>query len=91
MARTRDLTEGKPFRLILSFFIPTMLGFLFQQLYNIADTAIVGRTLGAEMLGAVGCTWSLNFLVLGFCMGSCSGFAVPLAQRFGAHDPSGLR
>ena len=91
MARTRDLTEGKPIRLILSFFIPTMLGFLFQQLYNIADTAIVGRTLGAEMLGAVGCTWSLNFLVLGFCMGSCSGFAIPLAQRFGAHDPSGLR
>lgn len=91
MARTRDLTEGKPMRLILSFFIPTMLGFLFQQLYNIADTAIVGRTLGAEMLGAVGCTWSLNFLVLGFCMGSCSGFAIPLAQRFGAHDESMLR
>lgn len=91
MARTHDLTEGKPIRLILSFCIPTMLGFLFQQLYNIADTAIVGRTLGAEMLGAVGCTWSLNFLVLGFCMGTCSGFAIPLAQCFGARDRHSLR
>ena len=75
----------------MSFLLPTMLGFVFQQFYNIADSAIVGRTLGAEKLAAVGCTWSLGFLVLGFCMGCCSGFAIPLAQCFGAKDEKALR
>ncbi|MCQ2458702.1 MAG: MATE family efflux transporter [Clostridia bacterium] len=91
MARTRDLTDGKPSKLILSFAAPLLFGFLFQQLYNIVDAAIVGRVLGAEMLGAVGCTGSVNFLVLGFCMGICSGFAIPVAQCFGAKDEYGLR
>lgn len=91
MASTRDLTTGKPLKLILSFYFPTMFGFLFQQFYNLADSAIVGHTLGAEKLGAVGSTLSLSYLVLGFCMGCCSGFAIPMAQNFGARNEKALR
>ena len=70
---TRDLTEGKPMKLILSFGIPLLFGFLFQQFYNVADTAIVGRFLGGDALAAVGSTGSVNFLVIGFVMGICNG------------------
>ena len=93
MARStvRDLTEGRPFRLVVAFAMPLLFGVLFQQLYSFVDTAIVGRTLGAEKLGAVGSTGSINFLILGFCMGICSGFAIPVAQSFGAKDYSEMR
>lgn len=83
---TRDLTEGNPFSLILGFSIPVLFGFLFQQFYNVVDTAIVGKFLGKEALAAVGATGSVNFLVIGFCMGICNGFAIPVAQKFGAKD-----
>ena len=83
---TRDLTEGNPFSLILGFSIPVLFGFLFQQFYNVVDTAIVGKFLGKEALAAVGATGSVNFLVIGFCMGICSGFAIPVAQKLGAKD-----
>lgn len=76
---------------ILSFAFPLLLGNLFQQLYNIADLMIVGRTLGIEALAAVGASSSLNFMILGFCIGSCSGFTIPVAQRFGAGDHSAMR
>ena len=66
---TRDLTEGIPTKLILSFGIPLLFGFLFQQFYNVADTAIVGRFLGGDALAAVGSTGSVNFLVIGFVIG----------------------
>lgn len=88
---TRDLTEGNPFSLILGFSIPVWFGFLFQQFYNIVDTAIVGKFLGKEALAAVGVTGSVNFLVIGFCMGVCNGFAIPIAQKFGAKDFSLMR
>lgn len=88
---TRDLTEGNPFSLILGFSIPVLFGFLFQQFYNIVDTAIVGKFLGKEALAAVGVTGSVNFLVIGFCMGVCNGFAIPIAQKFGAKDFSLMR
>jgi len=93
MARsaTKDLTQGAPMKLILDFSIPILLGFLFQQFYNLVDTIIVGRTLGVNALAAVGSTGSINFMIIGFCMGVCSGFAIPVAQRFGAKDMSGLR
>ena len=93
MARsmTRDLTEGKPLKLILSFAAPLMFGVLFQQLYNFADTAIVGRYLGAEKLAAVGATGSVNFLVIGMCLGFCSGFSIPVAQAFGAKNEHEVR
>ena len=93
MARslTRDLTEGKPLKLILSFAAPLLFGVLFQQFYSFVDTAIVGRYLGAEKLAAVGATGSLNFLVIGLCLGFCSGFAIPVAQAFGAKDEHEVR
>ena len=82
------MTEGKPGRLILEFAIPLLLGNLFQQFYSLVDTAIVGKFLGVDQLAAVGSTGSINFLIIGFCMGICSGFAIPIAQRFGAKDES---
>lgn len=88
---TKDLTQGSPVRLILGFALPLLAGMLFQQLYNLVDTLIVGRFLGMEALAGVGATGSINFLVLGFCMGICSGFAIPVAQRFGAHEESRMR
>lgn len=91
LSGTRDLTHGSPFRLVLGFALPLLFGVLFQQLYNFVDTAVVGRFLGANMLGAVGATGSVNFLIVGFCLGVCSGFSVPVSQRFGAGDLSGMR
>ncbi|MCI8573475.1 MAG: MATE family efflux transporter, partial [Oscillibacter sp.] len=58
---TKELTKGNPMRLLLSFGIPVLLGNLFQQLYNVVDTAIVGKTLGGPALAAVGSTGSINF------------------------------
>ena len=91
MAASKDLTKGKPMTLILGFGIPLLFGFLFQQLYNVADTAIVGRFLGYKALAAVGSTGSVNFLVIGFVMGVCNGFSIPVAQMFGAGDYKQLR
>lgn len=88
---TKDLTEGSPVRLIVGFTVPLLIGNLFQQFYSMADTLIVGRTLGRNALAAVGCTGALSFLLLGFCMGLTSGFAVITAQRFGAGDEAGVR
>ena len=76
---TKDLTVGSPLRLILGFGLPTLLGMLFQQFYNLMDTMIVGKLLGAQALAAVGSTSSINFFVIGFCMGVCNGFAIPVA------------
>lgn len=93
MARNaaRDMTVGSPFKLVISFTVPLLFGFLCQQLYSFVDTAIVGKYLGSAALAAVGSTASLNFLLLGFCMGICSGFAIPVAQAFGARDETELR
>ena len=80
---TTDLTVGRPLAQILRFALPLVLGTLFQQLYSFADTIIVGRCLGTDALGAVGTTYSLNFLILGFIQGACVGFGIPnpLEQR----------
>ena len=88
---TRDLTEGKPLELVLSFAAPLLLGMLFQQFYSFVDTAIVGRYLGAVKLAAVGATGSVNFMVIGLCLGLCSGFSIPVAQAFGAKDEHEVR
>lgn len=88
---TKDLTQGSPMKLVLGFAIPVMFGLLFQQLYNMVDTMIVSKTLGEEAMAAVGATGSLNFFVLGFCSGLCNGFAIPVAQEFGAKKDSNLR
>lgn len=88
---TRDLTSGKPMKLVVSFAAPLLFGVLFQQLYSFVDTAIVGRYLGAAKLAAVGATTSVNFLIIGLCLGFCSGFSIPIAQDFGAKDEQSLR
>jgi len=88
---TKKLTEGNPLNLILGFSIPMLAGLLFQQMYNLVDTIIVGQTLGDNALAAVGSTGSINFLINGFCMGICSGFAIPVAQRFGAESYDSMR
>src|SRR5699024_2010543 len=85
------LTSGSPMKLILRFSFPILLGMLFQQFYNLVDTIIVGQLLGANALAAVGSTGAINFLVLGFCMGICSGFSIPVAQKIGAKDNSSMR
>ena len=88
---TRDMTVGSPMKLILGFTIPLLFGALFQQFYSVVDTVIVGRFLGVNALAGVGATGSLNFMIMGFCMGVCSGFAIPVAHKFGARDYSGMR
>lgn len=88
---TKNMTEGSPAKLILGFAIPMLMGMLFQQVYSFVDTIIVGRYLGVNALAAVGSTSSINFLIIGFCVGICSGFTLPVAQRFGAKDYDGLR
>ena len=81
---TQDLTVGKPISRIWQFAVPVLFGLLLQQVYSLVDTAIVGHALGVMALGGVGATGSVNFLVLGFCGGLCTGMAIPLAQAFGA-------
>lgn len=88
---TKDMTSGSPTKLIIGFAVPMFLGMLFQQFYNMVDTLIVGQFLGMGPLAGVGATGSLNFLVIGFVMGVCNGFAVPVAQMFGAKRETDLR
>lgn len=87
----KDLTTGSPMKLILGFMLPLLLGMLFQQFYNMVDTAIVGQFLGIDALAGVGSTGSINFLVLGFVQGVCIGFAIPVAQQFGSKDFEAMR
>lgn len=87
----KKMTEGRPAKLIVMFTIPLLIGNIFQQLYSMVDTLIVGRTLGVHALAAVGCTGSISFLILGFAMGVSAGLAIITAQRFGAKDEAGVR
>ncbi len=88
---TKDMTVGSPMKLILGFSIPLLFGFLFQQFYSVVDTIIVGQFLGVNALASVGATGSINFMIIGFCMGVCNGFAIPVSHKFGARDYSGMR
>lgn len=88
---TKSMTEGKPLPLILQFAVPLLIGNLLQQTYNIIDAAIVGRILGADALAGVGASSSVQFLVLGFCIGLCCGFGIPIARSFGAKDYDKMR
>ncbi|MCM1048418.1 MAG: MATE family efflux transporter [Clostridiales bacterium] len=87
----KDMTKGSPMKLILSFSIPLLFGALFQQFYSMVDAIIVGHYLGVDALAAVGATGSVNFLIIGFCLGVCNGFAIPIAQEFGAGNERNLR
>lgn len=87
----KNLVHGNPIKLIISFCLPLMVGNLFQQFYNMVDTIIVGQFVGKNALSAVGSVGSINFLVIGTILGFCSGFAIPIAQRFGADDHQKMR
>ena len=86
-----DMTVGSPARGILHFVLPLVLGYILQQMYQVIDAAIVGRWIGVGALAAVGASSSINFLVMGFCNGSCAGFAIPVAQAFGGKDYHKMR
>lgn len=87
----KDLTKGNPYKLILAFALPVFAGYVFQQLYNLIDTVIVGWTVGADAFTGVGLTGSVSFFVTGFASGLTAGFGVRVAQRFGAGDTDGVR
>ncbi|MBE5808970.1 MAG: MATE family efflux transporter, partial [Clostridiales bacterium] len=80
---TRDMTTGRPAGKLIAFSMPLLVGTVFQQLYNMVDSIIVGQYVGKEAFAAVGATGSITFFVLGLVFGACSGFAIPVAQEFG--------
>ena len=86
-----DMTKGSPAKLIAGFIVPLIIGNIFQQLYSMVDTIIVGQYCGAKALAAVGSTGTIMFLIIGFSAGLCTGFTVLTAQRFGAGDMKGMR
>lgn len=86
-----DMTKGRPLPVILRFTIPLVIGNVFQQLYNMADTIIVGRYVGAGALAAVGSTGTIMFLTTGFAQGITAGFSILTAQRYGANDARGVK
>lgn len=90
-ASVSDMTVGSPLRQITKFALPLILGYILQQMYLVIDAAIVGRWIGVGALAAVGASSSIMFLVMGFCNGVCAGFAIPVAQSFGAKDYSKMR
>lgn len=87
----KDMTKGNPTRLILQFAIPLLIGQLFQLVYSLTDTRIVGSFLGENALAAVGATNSLNSLMIGFLMGMTNGFAIVTARYFGGGDRKGMK
>lgn len=91
MPSTNDMTVGSPTRGILKFAIPLICGYILQQMYLIIDAAIVGRFVSVNALAAVGASGSIMFLIMGFCNGACAGFAIPIAQSFGAKDFGAMR
>lgn len=91
MGNVSDMTVGSPTRGIMRFAIPLICGYILQQMYLVIDAAMVGRFVSVSALAAVGASSSIMFLIMGFCNGSCSGFAIPVAQSFGAKDYSLMR
>ena len=87
----KDLTKGAPLKLLLLFSIPLLIGNIFQQLYNLADIVIVGRTLGVDALAAVGAVSPVFFLIMFAIVGLNNGFAVITGQQFGAQNENGVR
>ena len=91
MARTLNMTNGKPMRLLFSFALPLMFGNMFQQLYTVVDTAIVGQGVGMIALAALGAVDWLNWMMLGIAQGFTQGFCIRMSQKFGAQDIDGLK
>ena len=88
---TRNMTEGSPLALLSVFALPLLIGNLFQQLYNLADSMIVGRLMGANALAAVGATGSVSFLFFSLCNGISSGGGIVTARFFGAGDVESVK
>lgn len=88
---TKNLTEGAPWKLILFFSLPLMLGNVFQQLYTVVDTAIVGKGLGVDALAALGASDWLNWMMIGMIQGFTQGFGILMAQKFGSGEAKKLR
>lgn len=91
MARIKDMTCGRPAPLLIGFALPLMLGNVFQQLYTVVDTAIVGKALGVGALGALGATDWLTWMIIGMVQGLTQGFSIRMAKEFGAKDYDALR
>lgn len=89
--RTHDMTTGHPLKLLVSFALPLMLSNVFQQLYTMVDTIIVGKGVGVEALAALGASDWLNWMVLGSVLGMAMGFSIKLSQDFGAKDEKALK
>lgn len=89
--RVQDMTIGRPLKLILTFAIPIFIGNIFQQIYSIIDTMVVGYTLGDTAISAIGASASLYSLLINVAIGMNGGFAIITTQRFGAHDEKRLR
>lgn len=85
------MTVGSPVKLIIQFMIPMFLGNVFQQFYNIVDSIVAGQFIGVDALAAIGSTGSLMFFVTGWLNGLSSGFAIIVAQRFGARKYDEMR
>ena len=86
-----DMTKGNPMKIILMFSIPVLMGNLFQQFYNVVDSIVAGQFIGVDALAAIGSTGSLMFFVTGWLNGLSSGFAIIVAQRFGAKKYEDMR
>ena len=91
MARTLNMTTGSPMKLLFSFALPLMFGNIFQQLYTIVDTAIVGQGVGLTALAALGTVDWLNWMMLGIAQGFTQGFCIRMSQKFGAQDLDGMK
>ncbi|MDE6128946.1 MAG: hypothetical protein K2G16_07130, partial [Lachnospiraceae bacterium] len=87
---TQDMTNGSPARLLLSFTIPMLLGNIFQQIYNLADSIIVGKFVGSNELGGIGCTGSIHYLIFSIGFGMSSGIGVLISMLFGAGEKEKL-
>lgn len=87
----QNLTTGNPFQVLLKFTLPVIAGNIFQLFYTLADSMIVGQTLGKEALAAIGSTSIIIYLILCFIQGITSGFGIRLGQLFGAGDHKQLQ
>lgn len=90
-AKTKDMTQGAPLGLIFMFALPLMVGNIFQQLYTVVDTMVVGQVLGVGALAALGATDWTNWMMLGIIQGFTQGFSIRIAQDFGAGNVKGIR
>ena len=91
MSKTLNMTQGRPLSLLIRFSLPLMFANMFQQLYTVVDTAIVGKGVGMAALAALGGVDWLNWMMLGIAQGFTQGFSVRISQKFGEEDWAGLR